>query len=330
MNLLVVGLGAGVMSLVMTWLLIKLATRYQIVDIANERSLHSEQTPRGGGLALVIVFVLFGAMSLQAEGVQTAELILYTAVVVASGGLGFIDDLFGLGVAIRLLCQLFIASVFAYLAFSLLPDIPAYGLMLLIVAFVWTVNATNFMDGADGLLSSQAALIFAMIAAILLLSDAETPGIIALLLASSCAGFLCLNWQPASIFLGDVGSYFIGAQIAVFAIYLPSIDISPYVVLILVTPLLADAAFTLVLRIASGNAFWRAHREHVYQRWILSGTSHRNTAVRLLLVHCFLFSPLALMCWKNPQYGSELFAIDLILVFSLWSILRFKVLRTQP
>ena len=93
MNLLVVGLGAGAMSLVMTWLLIKLATRYQIVDIANERSLHNEQTPRGGGLALVIVFVLFGAMSLQAEGVQTAELILYTAVVVASGGLGFIDDL---------------------------------------------------------------------------------------------------------------------------------------------------------------------------------------------------------------------------------------------
>ena len=329
MKLVAIGLSAGVLSLLISRLLIQLAVKYQIVDIVNERSLHSEQTPRGGGFALLVVFAIFGLVMTNLGGVFSFEFVLYLGIAITSAILGLVDDIYSLGVLFRLGCQALIASAFAYLAVNLRPEITVSVLFLAAMGFVWSVNGTNFMDGADGLLPSQAALIFITLAYILTNSGSDIFAILALVLSSSCIGFLCLNWEPASIFLGDVGSYFIGAQTALFALYIPSFGISPYVTLILITPLLADATFTLITRIFRRRPFWRAHREHVYQLWILNGVSHGYITTGLFIINISLFTPLAFFCWKKPQFGQEMFFGALVLALALWSTFRFRALRAQ-
>ncbi|MCB1043247.1 MAG: glycosyl transferase [Acidobacteria bacterium] len=202
--------------------------------------------------------------------------------------LGWLDDWKGgISGGFRLLAQCLVAFVLIWFTSPLshlpLPD-PA-NLALTWVAWplsaLWlvaVVNLTNFMDGIDGLVASQGVI--AGIAWSLYSGDG--PGY---LFAAGCAGFLLLNWHPARIFMGDVGSFFVGGMIAVLP-FSVSGDSSAS---LLMTALfwwmpLSDASFTLLRRIVKGEKVWQAHRSHLYQRLVICGWSHAQVSLLYALL----------------------------------------------
>jgi UDP-GlcNAc:undecaprenyl-phosphate/decaprenyl-phosphate GlcNAc-1-phosphate transferase len=235
-------------------------------DRANPRSLHRGAMPRGGGLA---IWLGWSAAVVWLSGFQSWLLPLAAIVIVS-----FFDDWYGIAAPWRLFVQLAAAVAWLWLS-GPLPNVFAAALM--IVAVVWMANLYNFMDGSDGLSGTMAVVGFAACA--LAASWAGSDRAAALLaLAAAVAPFLLVNWPPARIFLGDVGSVPLGFLAAVFSIqgvreaWWPA-----WFPLLVFLPFIADASATLVRRLLAGERVWQAHRDHYYQRLVLLGFGHKGT-----------------------------------------------------
>jgi UDP-N-acetylmuramyl pentapeptide phosphotransferase/UDP-N-acetylglucosamine-1-phosphate transferase len=240
-------------------------------DIPNDRSLHVRPTPRVGGWGIVPVAVV--AMLLVAPSLWFAA--LATAFLAA---VSQVDDRRGLPARVR-----FAAHAVAVIALVALFPAAAPWWLLCALAFlmIWLVNLYNFMDGADGLAGGMALFGFAGYAAAALLSDHPMPelALASLAVAAAALGFLFFNFHPARIFLGDAGSislgYLAGAlgywgwRGGAWPIWFPALVFAPFI---------GDASVTLARRLARGEKFWQAHREHYYQRMVRSGVGHAGTA----------------------------------------------------
>ena len=121
------------------------------------------------------------------------------------------------------------------------PSSQLIALLAAVVSIVWMVNLYNFMDGSDGLAGLEAVLVAASGAAVAGSSSGPGVGAIAVVVAASSAGFLVWNWAPARIFLGDVGSYFLGFQFAAFAVVAALHGRAVWIWLILLAPFVTDA-----------------------------------------------------------------------------------------
>lgn len=256
--------GAGIAAVAGTlatlaW--IALAKRWRIEDAPGQRRLHADATPRGAGVALAVAWWL--GVGLACLWVYPAPWPLYLLVIVTGPFLlcGLIDDFVDLGAPAKLALQVVaVAAAFA----------PAYGgggwgmLAVIGIAWLYFVNAWNFMDGSNGMIALQSLLVaFAL---------ATWPGqqpefvISALALAGACLGFLPLNFPRARVFLGDAGSLLLGA--ALFYLLVASTlagVMAPVQALLLASVVLVDTAMTLARRIVLRRRFWQAHREHLYQ-----------------------------------------------------------------
>jgi len=145
-----------------------------------------------------------------------------------------------------------------------------------VVWIVWMTNLYNFMDGIDGIAGGQAVIAGAAIAAAAMGTGATTPALLALLIAAAAGGFLVLNFPPASIFMGDVGSTAIGFLFASLP-FVPGPAVVPVEVVALAAALFVlDATTTLARRISRGERFFQAHRTHWYQRPLACGVPHRS------------------------------------------------------
>jgi UDP-N-acetylmuramyl pentapeptide phosphotransferase/UDP-N-acetylglucosamine-1-phosphate transferase len=285
---------------VATGALIPLLRRRDVLDRPNERSSHAVPTPRGGGIA-VIGTILLAWLVLAAIGRVSFALI---PVCIAAGLLAvicWIDDLHGLSPATRILAQA------AAVAVGLAAQPPASNALVqwlgpsvydvaLGFAWLWWINAFNFMDGIDGIAGSQAAAIGGGLLLLAALGNALDPGIALLAAAILCAslGFLRWNWPPARIFLGDVGSVPLGYVTGFLLIGLAAAG-HWRAALILPAYFLADATITLGRRLLRGEKLWQAHRQHFYQQAISAGLSHGDVVTRvvvadLLLIACGWFA----------------------------------------
>jgi UDP-N-acetylmuramyl pentapeptide phosphotransferase/UDP-N-acetylglucosamine-1-phosphate transferase len=266
---------AWLAGLVLAWL-----RRRAILDHPVERSSHRVPTPRGGGLAL-IPLALFGWLMLAADGSAPtgATIIIGLAAVLAV--LSWFDDLRGLGVGLRLVGHVVAASL-GVLALpqghpvfqGLLPPLLDHAAAVLL--WVWFVNLYNFMDGIDGITCTETVFLGLGVVGVSLLGGvgADNAPALALVAAAGAAGFLWWNWPPARIFLGDVGSVPLGyvmgwllLALAAKGLWAPALILPLYY--------LADATLTLGLRILRGERFWRAHRQHFYQRALALDGDHR-------------------------------------------------------
>ncbi|MBW6398280.1 undecaprenyl/decaprenyl-phosphate alpha-N-acetylglucosaminyl 1-phosphate transferase [Roseomonas sp. HJA6] len=272
---------------------VRLMIAYPILDHPNARSSHVRPTPRGGGLGVVVAFV--AGMALLYFGADYARLpppqflgVIGAAVAIA--GVSLWDDVSDLRFSVKLAAQavaalVAIASglVVDRLAVPWVGQVPlgVIGLPLTLFWIVGCTNALNFMDGLDGLVGGSVFLA----AVILCVVSGEEGGwfvyAASLLLAAGLAGFVPFNLNPARIFMGDVGSQFLGFMMAVLAVAAARFDaasVSFLIVPLLLFGLLFDAAFTLVRRALRGERVAAAHRTHLYQMAQRSGLSVRAVA----------------------------------------------------
>jgi len=263
------------------------ALAQDLLDVPNHRSSHEVPTPKGGGLAFTAVFftvvLAFVWLLPQHRALWTA---LLGGVVVSL--VGWLDDRRSLPARLRLLVH-FLAALWAlFWLGNLAPfeTIGAVGSVLAVFGIVWSLNLYNFMDGIDGLAGGQAVITATAAGGFLLLAADAWPLTLACwVLAAAVGGFLCWNWPPAKIFMGDTGSCALGFIFAVFAIYTAKCGTLPLSTwAVLMSPFLVDATATLIYRLLKGEKWYRAHRSHAYQRALQRGHSHLNVTVGILLI----------------------------------------------
>jgi len=258
----------------------------QVVDIPNARSSHTRPTPRGGGLAIVVV--VLGGLLLSALAAPPAPwpvLASYGAGALWVAAVSWVDDLRSVPNRIRFTVHS-VAAVIALVGVGVwwTVGVPVFGVVDLgwaavPITFLWIVgltNAYNFMDGIDGIAGGQAVLAGMGWVVLGALSGLAWVGLAGLLIAAASIGFLGHNWPPARIFMGDVGSAFLGYTFAVLAVGAAQGDPRlASVGVLLVWPFVFDAAFTFLRRWRRGENVFTAHRSHLYQRLVIAGVRQR-------------------------------------------------------
>lgn len=269
--------------------------RHQLLDHPNERSSHTQATPRGAGLGILaallpawlVLTVLIAPLGAGGDVVRW----LVPASALALAAVSFIDDLRGLSQLVRFLIQ----AVAVVTAVQFLPGPvfqgllgPSFDTALAVIVWLWFINLFNFMDGIDGIAGVEAIGIGVGIYAIgvVFMPVAAAQGQ-ALTIAAAMAGFLVWNWHPARIFLGDVGSIPLGFLLGWLLLDLAARGLWQ-AALILPLYYLTDASLTLVRRLLRGAVVWRAHREHCYQIAVQRGRSHAKVSGAIALVNVAL------------------------------------------
>ena len=318
------GGGSVVAVAALTGLARALLRRHGVLDRPNERSSHHAAIPRGGGIPVVGV-LLSAWLALWLTGASESSGPHFWSVLVGALGLAavsWLDDLRGgLRIIPRLVAQALAVGVG-------IASLPGEGLVfqgtvpalvdhaLAAVAWLWFVNLFNFMDGIDGLSGVEGASL-GLGAFLLALLGAAPAGLgpLGLALAGVSLGFLLWNWQPAKIFLGDVGSVPLGYLAGWLMLALAAAG-AWQAALLLPAYYLADATFTLVRRLLRGERVWRSHREHVYQRAVAAGWSHGRTAA-LIAGHNLLLVGLAVASQRGSAAAAASLAAGAILVAAL-------------
>ena len=281
--------GGAAVAAVASWALVgvvrRAALRRGVLDVPNERSSHTAPTPRGGGLALAVCAA--GAWALAvAAGAPGRAVVGLGLPALAVAALGGADDVRPLGAGLRLAVQAAAAAV-AVWALGPWPGVAVPGLGVVplgaaggVAAGLWVVGLTNvynFMDGIDGIAGLQAAVAGAAWAAVGALGGGLVAGWTGAAVGGAALGFLVHNWAPARVFMGDVGSAFLGFTFAALALVGDDPRV-PLAALAFVWPFAFDGGYTLARRLVRGENVFRAHRSHVYQRLVVAGASHRAVA----------------------------------------------------
>jgi len=292
------------------------------MDNPNERSNHDVPTPRGGGIAVVLT-ILLGWVLLIAwrPDLTTGLSIVIIACTVFLAALSWVDDTKGLSAMVRLPIHLAACALGVWalpgdgaVFQGFLPPLADKALTVL----VWAgfLNFFNFMDGIDGISAVETIAIAAglIVVSLLLPSDSLPQAGLAAVIAAA-VGFLFLNWSPAKLFMGDVGSVPLGYLLGWFLLFLAA---KGHWVPALILPAyyLADAGITLLRRLMRGEKVWRAHSEHFYQRAVASRLSsgvarhiaHRRISAAIAVLNAVLIGLAGWSLWA-PLPASILCAL---------------------
>jgi len=305
------GIGALVLSALITGAVRRLAVSRGVMDVPNERSSHSRATPRGGGVSIVLVCVVAWLILALAAPAPRDLLIALAGGGIAVALVGFADDLFSVHPVIRLAVHLG-AAAWAVVWLGGLPPLQvgdhelhpgAAGYVAAVLGIVWVLNLFNFMDGIDGIAATEAVFVVAGAAGLTLLSR-HADGLLAIeiVFVAACAGFLLWNWPPAKIFMGDVGSGFVGYVVAVLALAGSRSD--PAAIwkwLILGGVFFTDATVTLVRRGLRGEPVHEAHRSHAYQWLARRWRSHKRVTLTVVLLNVVWVLPCAVLATLYPE-----------------------------
>ena len=289
----------------LTWVIRLYALKHQVLDMPNQRSSHTIPTPRGGGLAIVLTFT-FAFVYLFVHDLSTDYQLFALSSTLLVAMIGFIDDHVSIAARWRFLIHITAASLVLWfcqgLPVFLLPSpfdslfgkpsisIGWLGVLPGIIFLVWSLNLFNFMDGIDGIASTEAIFISLSLALFLFKID-QSLFRLALSLACATAGFLIWNWPKAKIFMGDVGSGFLGLVLAVLILMAAQQHaVLLYSGLILYGIFVVDASYTLMVRFFSKQIWYSAHCSHTYQH-----AAKRYGHLPVLLACCAIN-----LCWLLP------------------------------
>lgn len=328
------------LSLILTGGLRRYALSRSLLDIPNARSSHSVPTPRGGGVAIVVSFLL-ALPWMAAAGIASWRLVW--ALLGAGAGsalLGFLDDHRHVAARWRLLGH-FAAAVWALFWLGGLPPVTIFGHAhdlawaghaLAAVYLVWMLNLYNFMDGIDGIAGVEAICVCLSAAALFALSGPGEGGQAAgvwlpLLLACAVAGFLFWNFPPARIFMGDAGSGFLGLTLGILS--LQAAWAAPQLLwswLIVFGVFVVDATFTLLRRLLRGDKVYEAHRSHAYQHAARRVGRHLPVTLAVAGIN---------LCWLLPiawwvAIGGIDGVVGLVLAYALLVVLAVTFQAGHP
>ena len=322
MSTVLIGAATLVASAFLTAIVRRLALARGVLDHPNVRSSHAMATPRGGGLSIVVT-VSVALTVLTLAGTMAPELLwalLGGGGAVASVGLA--DDHRPVPAWIRLIVHVG-AAVWAaawlggpttLVLNHHVVHLGLIGLVLAVAGVTWVLNLFNFMDGIDGIAASEA--VFVSGAALPLMALCGVSGEVSaacLMIAAASLGFLLWNWPPASIFMGDVGSGYVGFVIGVLA--LAAARQSPaavWVWLILGGVFFVDATVTLVRRAARGERIYDAHRSHGYQWLARRWGSHRRVTVAVMMLNLIWLLPCAVLATLHPDHAVAIVVVALL------------------
>ena len=326
MNFILLFLLLTVLSYFFVHLIRRYAEHRRIIDHPNERSSHSTPTPRGGGLAIVVVVTGTGLWSMREA--EPGRVLVYIVCGLVIAYLGWRDDVHSLSTRVRFAVQGLVAAVSIYgLGYAREVTIPLVGELQLgafgvVITFLWIVgltNAYNFMDGIDGIAGGVA--LAGGLGWMMLATQANIPFAfwVALAIAASSLGFLGHNWSPAKIFMGDVASTFLGYTFAVLPL-LSATEGGDALMLgtLLMWTFIMDAGVTFIRRALKRENVFAAHRTHLYQRLVIGGYSHRK--VSALYISLTLLAGALSYAWSDGQsYAPPLIILGLPLIWFLLS-----------
>jgi len=307
-----------------------------ILDVPNERSSHINPTPRGGGLVIVLASLFAYVVYSKISGRNFSGSYLLGASIIAL--VSWLDDLFTISFVWRFLVQslsaILIITALGHFREIYIPFDGSFNLNIFvsIVTFIWIVwltNAFNFMDGIDGLAGMQAVTAGVGWLIVGKIAGFESASVLSGVLAFSSLGFLLQNWHPAKVFMGDVGSAFLGFSFAVLPLTaerdvsgdISTLSFLPLISVSLVWLFLFDTVLTFFRRLLKGEKVWQAHREHIYQKLVILGYTHRFVSVLYgaTSVLTIIFLTFALEKKENSVIG-------FILLFFLQSLIIMSVL----
>jgi len=330
------GIVAAILSWLVVGLLVKKAPQLGLVDRPNERSSHTKITPRGGGIGIVLAWLIgciawwnfAGKALIDSWGIS---IYLFASLLVA--GVSLRDDFRSVGAGMRfgvhLIAALAVVLSFGYFKTFHLGCSLHLGWVGLLVTVFWIVGLTNvfnFMDGIDGIAGTQG-----MIAGLAWTIGGIGVGLPAIsvmgaISAGVCIGFLIKNWHPAKIFMGDVGSAFLGFVFGVMPVLAlaqrsPALDPTvktklPVFAVLVVWPFVADGTFTFCRRLIKRERVWEAHRSHLYQRMVQAGWSH--AAVTIYYGFWAVFCAIAAALYLMGEFEISVWVVPALFSISTW------------
>lgn len=317
-------------SALLTWAALAYAKRRALYDAPGQRRSHAVPTPRGGGIAIVVVtlatcgwLMLGNFIPLRIGAGFAGGLALVAAV-------GWMDDHRPMRVSTRLAVH-FVASI------GFVAALPRYGpagvetwaiAALQVLLLASAINFWNFMDGINGLIATQSATVGAALFAVFAALGIFSWSVLAAALAGACLGFLPFNFPRARIFLGDVGSGGIGFACGALLLLAVSIGALHWLgALLLASVVFLDAGLTLLGRMARGRRWYNAHREHLYQWLVRRGRSHARVTSLYLLWNLLVVLPVLVLMRSTPAWSPALGAAALGAGAGAWWLARRHLLR---
>lgn len=270
----------------------KRAGRGAPMDVPSARSSHRQPTARGGGvgLALGICLLLLVAGS-RGHGLPRGDIGLFAIAAAIVAVTGLVDDYRDVPPNWRLLLELSAAALVMGAGMELLQFQMPWGHTVALwwaavpLTLLWVTGVTNlynFIDGVDGLAASVAVVCSSGVAWVSFATVHAFEGTVALAVVAACLGFLCFNFAPARVFMGDVGSLTLGFVLSVLAVRLSASSWQPVPLmffLILYSSFLFDTTYTVLRRALRGEQFWLAHNAHLYERLTRVGWSHLHVTL---------------------------------------------------
>jgi Fuc2NAc and GlcNAc transferase len=306
-------------SALLTGLFRLVAQRVRLIDVPVSRSAHSNPVPVGGGLSIVVLVLLFAGYGYSAEIIPGNEFAaLMAGLLIAC--IGIVDDVKQLDVRWRIPAQ-FLASIYVVYC---LGDVPAidFGLFLFpeslllnvlgVFALVWLLNLFNFMDGIDGIAATELIAVN-LLSIVIVINTDELITLLSASLAAAAGGFLLWNWSPAKIFMGDVGSSFIGFSLGVMALLsMHHGSMTVWTWVLLVGVFIVDATLTLFNRFRRKQRWLEGHASHAYQNAARHYKSHAKVTITVLLINLFWLGPLAWLSMQYPEMGLVIAILGLL------------------
>ena len=336
---------AFIASALFTYSLRTYAIKKNIYDVPNIRSSHSVPTPRGGGVAIVVVFLLalssYGLSSMPnpvnfnqecnildcAFDVYTPFLMMVAGILVAF--IGWLDDHGHVRSGIRFAAHLSGSAIIVFAigglpAFELFGypvNLDLYGGVLGVIGLTWLLNLYNFMDGIDGIAGVEAVTTSGIAGLILFHSfGLHQLANLHFMLTAASLGFLVWNFPSAKIFMGDAGSGFLGLMLGALMLYSASLASSMlWIWMILLGVFIVDATYTLCRRLLRGDRVYEAHRSHAYQHAARYYGSHKIVTMGVLLINIIWLAPIAYLVAADEVNGAMALLIAYTpLVFLAW------------
>lgn len=302
----------------------KVAKHVGAMDIPNERKVHKVPIPRLGGLGIymgfILGYILFGTMSLRMNAILIGSFIIIIT--------GIVDDINPIPAKIKFLFQILAASVVAIYGKILLSDLSAFGFYMnfgnfsypiTILFIVAIINCINLIDGLDGLAAGLSSIYFITIGIVIVgwMHTFDLDAVITFVMLGATLGFLCHNFNPAKIFMGDSGSMFLGYIIAVIALLgFKNVTLTTLLIPIclLAIPIM-DTLFAILRRIINKKPIGEPDKQHLHHQLLRLHLSHRNTVLVIYFVDILFALAMLTYMLYDRTVGVVIYAILFIIVF---------------
>ncbi len=297
--------------------------RQKFLKIPNERSSHNQPTPHGAGIVIVIVCLLtYLPLALLVTGTFSWGYFFGASMIAF---ISFLDDVRPIPFPMRLAVHgaaaiLLISDTETWHGITMLGNLRfgIWGYVITFLWIVWMVNSYNFMDGIDGLAGLQAVVAGIGWLCLGIIMDMPVIYLFSGILAAASLGFLVHNWNPAHIFMGDVGSAFLGFTFAALPLMArnsvtQSPDLLPIAAVLFVWFFLFDSLVTILRRAIRGEKIWIAHREHLFQRLVSAGFSHRSVTILYGVLASILCISVLISVRFRDEIGLAMFPVVIVL-----------------